>query len=657
MDRIKGLWRRVLSVGLRTKIAGIVAAVVVALSLGGFFVLRANLSGVLERRLEAHALTVAMAVASHYADASHLESTETSHDLIQAMVDTDPEVLYAIVQDANGEVQIQASRSGAPQERLGAIPLLDPPTDGVVSMALPSGRVIEAVEPVHGLGLFARVGLTTSLVGAEIARMGERLAVVAAVGLILAVVFSLVLTRWFTRPILSLQRAVRHTSLDNLPDMGDGGRGDEIGELTQAFSSMMAGLARSRDTLVARNRELAVLNATAQAIGGSMELGEILQSALEAILREMDMQAGWVLLSPGGREGRRGSIDPEPDGADRPLVFTISSGLSPRFAAEESERDWDGCLCLKVLASGECRVVGNIEEECPRLSRQTILEEGLITHASVPLVARDRVVGVLNVACSSARTFQAHELRLLTLIGRQIGVAVDNSRLWDQVQRKEHLRSQFLERTLRAQEEERRRIALELHDQFGSSLASLGVGLRILEDRQRMARNGREEFRALRDQVAQIARDLHQLAFDLRPPALDRLGLAEAIEQAVHECARRHGLEADFQAIGLDGDRLPNEVETALYRIVQEALTNVAKHAQATEVGVLLERRADTIVAVIEDNGLGFIPTEALSKDLHQLGLFGMQERAALVGGRWSVESTPGEGTTVFLEVPLSAAS
>lgn len=657
MDRIRVLWRRALSVGVRTKIAGIVAAVVVALSLVGITIMRANLSGVLERRLDSHALTVAMAVASHYADASHLESTKTSHDLIQAMVDTDPEVLYAVVQDASGRVDIQATRSTAPKERLGGIPIPDSSITGVTSLALPSGRVIEAVEPVPGTGLFARVGLTTNLVAAEVARLGEQLAVVAAAGMILGILFSLTLTRWFTRPILSLQRAVRHPSLENLSDMGLGGPGDEIGELTQAFSSMMSGLARSRDALVAVNRELAVLNATAQAIGGSLELHEILRSALEAILREMDLQAGWVVLSPTRPEPRPRSVATEPAGLDRPLLFSVSSGLSPRFAAEETERDWDGCLCLEVLTSGECRVVGNMLDECPRLTRETILEEGLVTHASVPLVARDRVVGVLNIACDSVRIFPLQELRLLTLIGRQIGVAIDNSRLWDQVQRKEHLRSQFLERTLRAQEEERRRIALELHDQFGSSLASLGVGLRVLEDRQRLVRNGREEFRALRDQVAQIARDLHQLAFDLRPPALDRLGLADAIDQAVHECARRHGLEADFQAIGLNGDRLPNEVETALYRIVQEALTNVAKHAQASEVGVLLERRADTIVAVVEDNGRGFVPTEALSKDLHQLGLFGMQERAALVGGRWSVESAPGEGTTVFLEVPLSAAS
>ena len=186
---------------------------------------------------------------------------------------------------------------------------------------------------------------------------------------------------------------------------------------------------------------------------------------------------------------------------------------------------------------------------------------------------------------------------------------------------------------------------------------ALGVGLRVLEDGLPPSRMARQEFRRLRDQLDTIARDLHQLAFDLRPAALDRLGLADAMEQTVHNFARQYGLTADFQAIGLDGERLPFEVETALYRIVQEALTNIARHAQATEVGVLLERRSDTVVAVVEDNGRGFDIQEALAPGAGHLGLFGMQERAALVGGRWEAESSSGKGATVFVEVPVRSGA
>ncbi len=624
--------------------AGMVAAVVVGLGLTTSLVVRSNVARILERALEAHALSVARAVASHHEDAMTAQDGIRSDRLIQAMVDTDPEGLYAVVQDGGGSIMVKAARPEAPAERLTGvvIPLGTPSSSGAVVTSV--GRVYEAVLPLAGTDLFARVGLSARRMDADMASMTRSLALVVAAALVLAVSVSLGLTRLLTRPILALQRAVRDTSLGNLPRKAETVWDDEIGELTHAFNFMTAGLARSRDALMTQNRELAVLNATARAIGGSLDVEQVLRAALGAVLEEMHLRAGWVVLRNEGRES---------DAASWPLDLVVSSGLSRRFAEEEGGRLWDGCVCLDVMASGRCMVIHDLKAECLRLSRETMEREGLVAHASVPLVARDQVVGVLNVAADMPRAFPAAELQLLCSIGRQIGVAVDNSRLWDQVQRKEHLRGQLLERTLRAQEDERRRIALELHDQVGSALASLGVGLRVLEDGLPPSRATVQQFRALRDELDSIARDLHQLAFDLRPAALDRLGLADAMEQTVHHFARQHGLTADFQAIGLDGERLPYEVETALYRIVQEALTNVARHAQATDVGVVLERRPHSVVAVVEDNGRGFDPQEALAPGAVRLGLFGMQERAALVGGRWEVESSSGKGATVFVEVPV----
>jgi signal transduction histidine kinase len=654
--RQPGIFHRLGSIGLRMKIAGMVAAVVVGLGLTVSLVVRSNLTRVLDQGLETHALTIARAVASHHEDAMSFQAGVSSDQLIRAMVDTDPQALYAIVQESDGSVMVKTARPEAPAERLLGVPLPAGTASSAGAITTSVGRVYEAILPLSGTSLFARVGLSSRAMDLEIASATRSLAVVVATALILAVLISLGLTQLLTRPILSLQRAVRETSLVHLPGRADTVWDDEIGELTHAFYFMTAGLTRSRDALVAQNRELAVLNATARAIGGSLDLEQILRAALEAILQEMHLRAGWVVLRTAGRESASGTTSfdgSEVCGGSWPLGLVVSSGLSPRFAEEEGNRTWEGCVCLNVLASGECMVVPDLRAGCPRLSEETIELEGLVAHASIPLVARDQVVGVLNLAADVPRVFPEAELQLLRSIGRQIGVAVDNSRLWEQVQRKEHLRGQLLERTLRAQEDERRRIALELHDQSGSALASLRVGLRMLEDGLPPSRLTGQHFRTLRGQLDSIARDLHQLAFDLRPAALDRLGLADAMEQTVHNFARQHGLTADFQAIGLDGEHLPFEVETALYRIVQEALTNIARHAQATDVGVLLERRSDTVVAVIEDNGRGFDIQQALASTAGHLGLFGMQERAALVGGRWDVESSPGKGATVFVEVPL----
>lgn len=648
---------RLTAVSLRTKIAGMVAGPVLILGLTATLGVRASLEEILSRRLEAHALTVARAVATHHVDALAAGAGVVSQQMVEAMVSSDPEVVYASVYSADGRLLVQATRTGAPPERLQVGPRqsdLGPESRRVATSA---GNIYEATLPLQGAAGYVRVGLTDASANMAIAATSRTLALITGGALVVAVSLSLGLAQLIISPILALQRTVRRTSLTNLPDPAEPQMDDEIGELTRAFNTMAADLARSRDSLVAQNRELAVLNATAQAISGSLDLESLLRAALDEILRQMHLQAGWVFLaaphttSAGPEQTGKGNAATE---ADRPLELVIHTGLSRAFAAEEARREFGGCVCLDVLSSGENLIVSDLLGSCARLSRDVLMSEGLTTHASVPLIARDRVVGVLNVASNTERSFRDEEMQLLASIGRQVGVAVDNSWLLDQVRRKEQLRGQLLERIMSAQEDERRRIALELHDQTGSSLASLGVGLRMLEDSTPLPRAARTQLRELKDQVAQIASELHRLALDLRPPALDRLGLAEAIEQSVNDFARQHGLTTDFQAIGLETERLPAEVETALYRIVQEALTNVARHAQASDVGVLLERRADSVVVVIEDNGRGFEVAVALAADESHLGLFGMQEHATLVGGRWQVESAVGEGATIFVEVPIN---
>jgi signal transduction histidine kinase len=211
-----------------------------------------------------------------------------------------------------------------------------------------------------------------------------------------------------------------------------------------------------------------------------------------------------------------------------------------------------------------------------------------------------------------------------------------------------------LERVISAQEEERRRIARELHDETGQSLTSLALGLQALEGVEHP-----EELKArtveLRSLVAKTLEEVHLLARALRPSILDDLGLVAALDRCVKGYEAATGLRMDFIARGFDGRRLPLHLETALYRIVQEALTNVVKHAQARNVSVLLERRGRDLVAVVEDDGQGFdIDAARHSRGEGQgLGIIGIEERVSLAGGRFTVESKPGMGTTVVVEMPL----
>jgi len=179
------------------------------------------------------------------------------------------------------------------------------------------------------------------------------------------------------------------------------------------------------------------------------------------------------------------------------------------------------------------------------------------------------------------------------------------------------------------------------------------VGLKVLEGATCLE-EVRDITEQLRTTAAQTLDSLHSLTLELRLSVLDDLGLVAALKRYVKDYATGVGLDTDFETVGLEEKRLTPQVETTLYRIVQEALTNVARHTEASQVSVLLEQRKGSVIAIIEDDGRGFDVEGALtSGQLKRLGLHGMQERAHLVGGMLTLESTPGVGTTVFIEIPL----
>lgn len=217
---------------------------------------------------------------------------------------------------------------------------------------------------------------------------------------------------------------------------------------------------------------------------------------------------------------------------------------------------------------------------------------------------------------------------------------------------REQLRARYVSGVIAAQEEERKRIARELHDSTSQSLTSLLVGMRALSDTcdSPAMRQHAEELRGV---AANTLDEVHNIALQLRPSVLDDLGLPAALERYVADCQRRYPLHIDLAMRGLSGCRLPAEVETALYRIVQEGLTNVARHAQASTASVMLEWRDSTVRAIVEDDGLGFDP-EAAGKAEERLGLYGIRERAELLGGRLTIESEPGRGASLFVEIPVS---
>ncbi len=222
-----------------------------------------------------------------------------------------------------------------------------------------------------------------------------------------------------------------------------------------------------------------------------------------------------------------------------------------------------------------------------------------------------------------------------------------------QRERAEEAHRQVLRQLADAEETERGRISRELHDRLGQDLTGLKLGLQLVRKQGPFTPPVQESLGKLEQLADGLMRDIHRLAWELHPAALDDLGLEAVLQHYTAEWSENNRVAVDFHSDGVETRRLPLQLETTLYRITQEALTNVTRHANAKRVSVLLERRPELISLIIEDDGVGFDAGNQASAAQGKLGLLGMRERVTLAGGTLEIESTPGAGTTVFVRVPL----
>lgn len=269
----------------------------------------------------------------------------------------------------------------------------------------------------------------------------------------------------------------------------------------------------------------------------------------------------------------------------------------------------------------------------------------------VPIVVGDKVVGLCGIEKRVEEFFTTEHLRLAEVMIAQAAVAIQNASLFEQVQSGSERLQLLSHRLVQVQENERKIVARELHDQAGQVLTSLKIGLRQLGheiDDPKALETRIDELSEVTDSVFD---DLHRLALNLRPATLDHLGLVIAIGDHVANLNQQHELQIRFETVGVDeNERLEADLETALYRITQESLTNVIRHAGAAQVDLLLHFDPHNVRLTIEDDGVGFDPQLAMQSS--QMGLLGMRERCEMLGGRLEVESAPGAGTTLVAELP-----
>jgi two-component system, NarL family, sensor histidine kinase DevS len=400
----------------------------------------------------------------------------------------------------------------------------------------------------------------------------------------------------------------------------------EDGELTQLLAAQAAVAienARLYESSTRWLRQLESLNEIGLALVSELEL-EPLLALVARRLREL-VDARLVLIALPERESLRIAAA-EGEGSDG------VTGIRLEYAASKAGR---------VLERAHSERVDAILED-PEIDQGAARRLGVHSGLFVPLIARGKAIGVLiahDRQGGPTTAFTDDDLRLAETLAARAAIAVDLS---------ERVSRDAMRRVVEAQELERRRLARELHDETGQALTSILLGLKPLE--QSVGTDeGRGAVASVRELVVSTLQDVRALAVELRPAALDDFGLVPAVERLTTTFGEQSGLRVDLEA-QLGDARLPSEVETALYRVVQEALTNIVKHAGAGHVSILLARKDGAVVAVIEDDGSGFDPAGTRED---ALGLAGMRERIGLLGGRLQIESTSGDGTTLVAEVPV----
>jgi two-component system NarL family sensor kinase len=374
------------------------------------------------------------------------------------------------------------------------------------------------------------------------------------------------------------------------------------------------------------NRELSILNSIAQALNRSVEMSEALGAALAQVAELLGLSTGWVWL-----------LDEE-TGAS----YLAAAQNLPRALSKNPRRMTGSCYCLDTYRDGDLNGAANVNVvKCSRLSGLVDDTNGLRYHASIPLYAHSKQLGVLNVASTDWRELSADDLRLLYTVGDLLGIAIERARLFARSARVGAL-------------EERNRLAREIHDTLAQGITAVALQLEHADALLDTPKNAPRAQQAVRQALALTRANLEETrrsVHDLRAAPLEGRTLPEALAALAAEWSAEGDTTASFELVG-ESRPLPVRIETGLYRMAQEALANVRRHAAARHVTLRLETVPRSVRLLIEDDGQGFDPEQVRAGSY---GLMGLNERARLLGGTFRLESGLGAGTRLEVALPLDA--
>jgi len=385
---------------------------------------------------------------------------------------------------------------------------------------------------------------------------------------------------------------------------------------------------KATDALRQRADDLATLNDSSRIFLDNYEIRNIFQTICRLAVTRLGLDVAWI-------ETRDQYTDEKGD----MIAYGAAPGeirqIKEHWPEMDTFQDMTAPVIKQLAASQTIKGI-----------KGTVYQD----YAVFPLLFSNRLIGTLRFLSRQKNFLTLEKQMLMQSYANLAAVAIQNTLLFDEVRRSNKQLHGLSQRLMKAQEAERLHLSRELHDESGQLLTALTVQLGLLERNQDHPGTLREQIEELKNTANSIQDNLHKLAVNLRPASLDHLGLVTTLQQFISEFSRQYDIPVDFETVGMQGKRLPLEVETAMFRIVQESLTNVILHAQARMVDVLLNLHNNHVVLIVEDDGIGFLTGSPHLED--HLGLFGMRERIEMLGGIFVIESSPGKGTTVKAEVP-----
>lgn len=617
----KTLYQRIVlflyNIPIQTKIYGMVFFLIILISSLSLVEIRASLVETLSTQLDERIKSIGRDLAARSGDQLLTNNVYLLHELAQETMKNNPDLAYVFIQDEKEKVIVHTfGDSGMSRDLLHVNPV-NPNEELHLQKFMSENGVIRdvAVPVIQGIGGTVRVGLTEESLDDALRKVTTNLLITMIIVLVFAAVIAFILTNLITTPITQLLNMTKEVIEGNFSLRLNAKSSDEIGQLTNAFDHMLSNL-ESAETkkeeyvqkITSRNRELSLLNELSGHTTSTQDFKNKLDHFLIRLGEELQFNS-----------------------------CTLKVKLQEQWEVFHYYKP--ECSCVKEILSKmetyHCEI--NTENK---------------HHYEFTIRVQERIIGRFDVC--SCQQLDQQSINILESLSNQLAITLENNRLWAELKQKEEIRQKLLAKSIKVQEEERKRIARELHDETSQSLTSLLIGLSMLSD-EKNKEERLNSIQRIRLQIQQTIKEVHEMAWQLRPSVLDKFGLTIALQRYIEDYKDKFQIDVDLFIDRMKNYRMQTEIEIAIYRIIQEALTNIAKYSKAQNVSVIIDQIGHFLSVIVEDDGIGFNVDQVLRRDLSKqnLGLHGMQERAALIGGTLTIESEIGKGTSIFLKIPM----